>query len=126
MNEQQFKHRTKQLAIRILKMLAYLPETIPAKVIKDQVARSSTSVAANYRAACRARSRAMMAAKLDIVLEEADETLFWIELLVDLELLPMVRLQPLLSETDEIIALTVASLRTLRSVPNATLEPPRP
>ncbi len=76
--------------------------------------RSATSVGANYRAACRARSTADMIAKLKIVEEEADETLYWLELLIEADLMPVSRLTPLMQEVNEIIAMTVASIKTLR------------
>ena len=120
MNEQQFKQRTKQLALRVIRMVEALPNGIVAQVIGKQVLRSATSVAANYRAACRSRSTEAMIAKLDIVLEEADETLFWLELLIDSGLLPAARLANLSSETNEITAMTIASLKTLRTKSHKT------
>jgi four helix bundle protein len=81
MNEQQFKARTKKLALRIIRLVEALPNGIVANVIGKQILRSATSVGANYRAACRRRSTDAMIAKLDIVLEEADETLFWLAIL---------------------------------------------
>ena len=92
-----------------------LPKGIVAEVIGRQILRSATSVAANYRAACRSRSNEAMIAKLDIVLEEADETLFWLELLIESESMPSARLADLMAETNEIIAMIIASLKTLRS-----------
>jgi four helix bundle protein len=91
-----------------------LPKDMTASVIGRQVLRSGTSVGANYRAACRARSTTDMIAKLKIVEEEADETLYWLELLVEADLVPASRLKPLMEETNEILAMTVASIRTLR------------
>ena len=115
MNEQQFKDRTKQLALRVIRMIEVLPPGRTADVIGKQILRSSISVAANYRAACISRSDAAMIAKLDIVLEEADETLFWEEMLVDSGLVAEARMADLLAETREITAMTVASLKTLRA-----------
>ncbi len=83
----------------------------------NQVARSGTSVGANYRAACRARSKAEFIAKLGIVEEEADETLFWLELIEDSGLLPPAKLADLKTEANELVAITVASIRTARSAP---------
>jgi len=74
------KARTKQFALRVMKLIDALPRTIQGRAIANQIIRSATSVAANYRAACRARSRAEFAAKIGIVEEEADETAFWLEL----------------------------------------------
>ena len=115
MNEQLFKHRTKQLALRVIRLADALPTSRSADVIGKQIVRSATSVGANYRAACRGRSDATMIAKLDIVLEEADETLFWIELLTEAGLISEARVSDLMTETDEIVAMTVASLKTLRA-----------
>ena len=115
MNEQQFKDRTKQLALRVIQVVNSLPSTRAANVIGRQLLRSGTSVGANYRAACRAKSTADMIHKLTIVEEEADETLYWMELLIEAELVPRQLLSDLMGETDEILAMTVASLKTLRS-----------
>jgi len=115
MNEQQFKDRTKHLALRVIRLADALPPGRSADVIGKQIVRSATSVGANYRAACRGRSDATMIAKLDIVLEEADETLFWIELLTEAGLVSAARVSDLMTETDEIVAMTVASLKTLRA-----------
>ena len=115
MNEQQFKDRTKRLALRVIRLADALPPGQSADVIGKQIVRSATSVGANYRAACRGRSDATMIAKLDIVLEEADETLFWIELLTEAGLVSAARVSDLMTETDEIVAMTVASLKTLRA-----------
>jgi four helix bundle protein len=115
MNEQQFKDRTKNLALRVIRLADALPRGRSADVIGKQIVRSATSVGANYRAACRGRSDATMIAKLDIVLEEADETLFWMELLTEAGLISETRISELMKETDEIVAMTVASLKTLRA-----------
>lgn len=116
MDEQQFKDRTKALALRIIRLVGALPTNErAADVIGKQLIRSGTSVGANYRAACRARSTAELIAKLSIVLEEADESLYWMELLVDSNLIPANKLQSLMTETNEIISMLVASLKTLRS-----------
>src|SRR5690242_1294211 len=115
MNEQQFKDRTKQLALRVIRMIEVLPPGRTTDVIGKQILRSATSVTANYRAACISRSDAAMIAKLDIVLEEVDETLFWEELLVDSGLVAESRMAELLAETREITAMTIASLKTLRA-----------
>ena len=116
MDEQEFKDRTKALALRVVRLVGALPKTErAADVIGKQLLRSGTSVGANYRAACRARSTAELIAKLSIVLEEADESLYWMELLVDSHLMPANKLQSLMAETNEIISMLVASLKTLRS-----------
>jgi len=96
-------------------MVDVLPSKRSADVIGKLILRSATSVAANYRAACISRSDAAMVAKLDIVLEEADETLFWEELLIESGLVPEARIADLLAETREILAMMIASLKTLRA-----------
>ncbi len=113
-DKQAFQKRTKQIAIRIIKMTDALPNSKAGDVIGRQIIRSATSVGANYRAACRAKSTADFINKLKIVEEEADETLFWLELIVEADLLPPSRLASLMKETDEIIAMTVASIKTQR------------
>ncbi|MDY6876076.1 MAG: four helix bundle protein [Chloroflexota bacterium] len=114
MDKEQFMARTKSLALRVIKLVEALPKNHTASVIGKQLLRSATSVGANYRAACRARSTADMIAKLKIVEEETDETLYWLELLVEANIMPEDRLGPLMTETDEILAMTVASIKTLR------------
>ncbi len=114
MDEKAFKARTKQLALRVIRLVESLPKGMTANVIRRQVLRSATSVGANYRAACRAKSVADMIAKLSIVEEEADETLYWLELLVEAGLVPETRLSDLMQETDEIVAMIVSSIKTLR------------
>lgn len=112
--EAEFKQRTKQLALRVIRLVESLSRNPTADVIGRQILRSATSVGANYRAACRAKSTADMIAKLSIVEEEADETLYWLELLVEINLIPEERLKPLMQETDEIVAMIVSSIKTLR------------
>jgi len=115
MNEEQFKQRTKQLALRVIRMVEALLPGRAADVMAKQIIRSATWVAAHYRAACVSRSDAAMIAKLDIVLEEADETLFWEEMFVESGLVTEMRIADLIVETREITAMTVASLKTLRA-----------
>ena len=112
MNEIEMKKRTKQFALRILKMADVLPKSRSANAIANQIVRSGTSVGANYRALCRAKSRADFINKTSIIEEEADETGFWLELIVDAGLLTSARVQPLLKEADEITAILVASRKT--------------
>ena len=114
MDEEQFKARTKKLALRVIKMVQTLPQEPSAAIIGRQILRSATSVGANYRAACRAKSTADMITKLKIVEEEADETLYWLELLVEAKIVPESRLDALMQETNEIVALTVSSGITRR------------
>ena len=106
------KARTKQFALRMMKMVDALPRTIQGRAIAKQIIRSATSVAANYRAACRARSRAEFIAKIGIVEEEAVESYFWLELIIDSGLLTEDRIRPLLSEAGELVAIMAASRKS--------------
>jgi four helix bundle protein len=115
MNEQEFKDRTKKLALRVIRLVGKLPNNYIAEVIGKQLLRSATSVGANYRAACRGKSTADLIAKLGIVLEEADECLYWMEILIEAELVAAEKLKSLMSETNEIIAMIVTSIKTLRT-----------
>jgi four helix bundle protein len=114
MNEQEFKERTKAVALRVIKLTETLPNRRAADVLARQLLRSSTSIGANYRAACRSRSTADMISRLSVAEEEADETIYWIELLVDAGFVAPKRVQLLEEEVDEIVAMTVASIKTLR------------
>ena len=114
MDENLFKQRTKQLALRFIEIVDALPKNRTADVIGRQLIRSGTSIDANYRAACRGKSTADVIAKLRIVEEEADESAYWMELLIESGLIAEARLSELLQETNEIIAMTVASIRTLQ------------
>jgi four helix bundle protein len=113
-NEPDLKKRTKAFALRIFKLVDALPKTTTGRALASQIVRSGTSVAANYRAACRARSTADFIAKMGIVEEEADETLFWLELLEESGLVPAAKLTAIKREVDELIAITVASIKTAR------------
>jgi four helix bundle protein len=115
MNEKEFKDRTKQIALRVIKLVESLPETKPAQIIGRQLLRSATSVGANYRAACRGKSEADVLHKLSIVEEEADESLYWLELLAESKIVSEIKLSALIRDTNEIVAMTVASIKTLRS-----------
>ena len=112
--KEELKIRYKAFALRVMKMVEALPSGLSADVIAKQVVRCATSVAANYRAACRARSKAEFIAKLGIVEEEADETLFWLEMIEEAELLPTSRLEALKTEANEIVAITVTSIKTAK------------
>lgn len=114
MNEKEFKDRTKRLALRIIRLVEALPKDRTGEVIGKQLLRSGTSVGANYRAACRAKSTADIIAKLSIVEEEADESLYWMELLAEAGLIPAEKLTDLMLETNEIVAMTVSPIKTLR------------
>jgi len=109
MNEQEMIARTKQFALRTMKLVGALPRSIQGRAIGGQLMRSGTSVAANYRAACRARSKAEFIAKLGTVEEEADESAFWMELIIAGGLLAAAQVQPLLVEAGELVAITAAS-----------------
>jgi len=115
MTEQEFKKRTKDIALRIIKLVDSLPGSKSSEVIGKQLLRSGTSVGANYRAACRAKSTADLLHKLSIVEEEADESLYWMELLIDAKIMPENKLAILMNDLNEIIAMIVASIRTMRS-----------
>jgi four helix bundle protein len=120
MNETQMKQRTKKFALRVLKLADALPKTRSGNAIAGQIVRCGTSVAANYRALCRTKSRADFINKTSIVEEEADESYFWLELLVGAGLLGSRQVQPLLQEANEITAILVASRKTAagRQVPS--------
>src|SRR6266542_4682928 len=113
-NEPDLKRRTKAFALRILKLVDAMPKTTAGRALASQIVRSGTSVAANYRAACRARSTADFIAKMGIVEEEGDETLFWLELLEESELVTATKLTAIKQEANELIAITVASIKTAR------------
>ena len=110
------KIRTKEFAIRIMKLYRSLPAGEECRVLGKQLLRSGTSVGANYRAACRARSKAEFVAKMGIVLEEVDETAFWLELLIDGGLMSEDKLRNLLQEANELSSIFVASLRTAKGI----------
>ena len=99
------RQRMKDFALRIVRLSRWLPKSCEGRVLAGQILRAGTSVAANYRAACRARSRAEFVAKLGVAVEEADESVFWLELLGDAEVVPKARLEPLMREANEILAI---------------------
>src|SRR5215472_11982800 len=103
------KARTKQFALRVMKLVDALPRTIQGRAIANQIIRSATSVAANYRAACRASSRAEFIAKIGVVEEEADESSFSLELIIDTSLCGQSQIEPLLQEAGELVAIMAAS-----------------
>jgi four helix bundle protein len=113
-NSQELKKRTKEFALRCIKMSDALPESVLGRHIKGQVVRSSTSVAANYRAACLAQSKAGFISKLSIVVEEVDETLFWLEIIIEEKLLPEKKVESLVQEADELTAIFVSTRKTAR------------
>jgi four helix bundle protein len=109
MDQNELKNRTKEFALRTMKLVRVLPKDIPGKVLANQLMRSATSVAANYRAACRARSKAEFVAKIGTVLDEADETELWIDLIVSDGMLPPRRCDRLLTEAGELISIFAAT-----------------
>jgi len=115
------KERTKKFALRIIRVIRSLPPGLEGRIIGHQLLRSGISVAANYRAVCRARSRPEFLAKLSIVIEESDECAFWLELLVDAELISEVKLKELKSEANQLVAIFNASRVTARKGSESTI-----
>jgi four helix bundle protein len=111
----ELQNRTKKFALRIIGAFSRLPKTDEARVLGRQFLRSGTAVAANYRAACRARSAADFISKISVVTEEADETLFWLELVVEAKLVPATKLAPLIAECEELLKIFSASLATAKA-----------
>ncbi len=114
MTAEELKKRTKTFALRIIRMVETLPKERTSDVIGRQLLRSGTSVGANYRSACRAKSSADFINKMTTVEEEADESIFWMELLVESSLIKQQRLNNLLMEANEILAITVSSINTAK------------
>ena len=114
MTKEELKIRTKLFALMIIKLIEDLPGTKAGHTIGNQIIRSGTSVAANYRAACRARSNADFISKITVVEEECDETLFWLELIMEADLLKKEKLHGILTEADELTAIFTASGKTAR------------
>ena len=112
LNREELQKRTKQFGLRVMKLCDALPRSRSANVIANQLLRSATSVGANYRSACRARSSADWINKLGVVIEEADESAYWLELIIDGELLPVAKVAALLKEADELTAIFTASQMT--------------
>ena len=114
MNEIQLKNRTKEFAKNIIKLCRKLPNNREGRLIGDQLFRSGTSVAANYRAACRGRSKAEFVSKLAIVEEEADESMLWLELIKEMRISGESLVDDLIKESDEIVAIAVSSIKTTK------------
>ena len=114
MGPEELRVRTKQFAVRVVRLYKSLPFSAAAQVLGRQLLRCGTAVAANYRAACRGRSRAEWIAKIGLVVEEADESCFWIEMLSDCDIVPAGRLKDLQQEAIELSKLFTASQRTAR------------
>lgn len=113
--QEQLRSRTKQFALRIIRLFRRLPRSPDAQILGKQLLRSGTSVGANYRAAGRARSKGEFISKIGIVVEETDETIFWLECLVESGIVKRELLQDLLTEANELVAIFAASQRTARS-----------
>jgi four helix bundle protein len=124
MNPNDFKKRTKLYALRIIRLFEALPKNGICAVLGRQLLRSGTSVGANYRAACRAKSRADFIAKLENVEEECDETLYWLELLIESGQIRLSRVSNLLKEGDELMALVVSSINTARKGQKSAIRNP--
>ncbi len=118
MTEAQMKDRTKQFALRVMKLVDALPKTTGGRALGGQLVRSGTSVAANYRAACRARSVADFANKISIVEEEADESSLWMELIMESGLIQRGKVAELHDESEQLVAMMVASRKTARAASN--------
>src|SRR6266436_2414250 len=114
MIQQEMKKRTKDFAKRIIRLCRELPRNEESRLIRNQLFRSGTSVGANYRAACRGRSKADFVSKLGIVLEEADESLYWMEIIVETDIMKPDRLKPLMEEASQLVAIFVSSLNTAK------------
>ncbi len=114
MNSEELKKRTKKFALQVIEAVKKFPRTMPGEIVGRQVVRSATSVGANYRSACRAKSQADFISKLGIVEEEADETLYWLELAVDSKLMEMTDASPLIKEADELTSIFTASRKTAK------------
>jgi len=118
MDKRELQDRTKQFALRVLNLVDALPRTASGRAISTQLVRAATSVGANYRSACRARSRAEFAAKLGIAVEEADESLYWLELVRDGKLVPKDKLSLLLKEADELTAILASGRKSAVNTSN--------
>jgi four helix bundle protein len=110
-----FKKRTQEFTLRIIKLYKSLSGTVEGQVIGKQLLRSGTSVAANYRAACRARSRAEFFSKMSIIVEEADETVFWLELIMSIQIIPSRQLESLMVEAIEILSIVAKARKTTKT-----------
>jgi len=114
MDQRELKRRTKAFAIKIVRIFESLPQKGAALVLGRQLLRSGTSVGANYRSACRAKSAADFIAKMGTVEEEIDETIYWLELLIEIGILTPDKTEKILKEANELLAIVVASIKTAR------------
>ena len=115
MNAEELKERTKQFALRVMRLVDSMPTSLKARTIANQLVRSGTRVAANYRAACRSRSRAEFVSRIGVVEEEVDETALWLELIIADKILPEKKVAPLLTETNELVKIMASSVISART-----------
>jgi four helix bundle protein len=115
MNQDELKTRTKHFGLEIIRLVEALPKGETSYVIRRQLLRSATSVGANYRAACRGRSKAEFIAKLGIAIEEADESIYWLEMLVDAKLVPEEKVKEQINEANQLLAILTASSKTAQN-----------
>ena len=126
MTQEEMKMRTKQYALRVIRLVQSLPKNLVAEVLGKQLLRSGTSVGANYRAACRAKSTADFINKLSIVEEEADESIFWMELLIEGKIIKENLLENLMDEGNQILSIVVSSIKTSKEKRNPQSQIPNP
>jgi four helix bundle protein len=115
MTNDELKYRTKQFSLRILNLVEKMPNSISSRVVINQIVKSATSVGANYRAVCRARSDKKFVAKLNIVLEEADETQYWLEIIEEMKWINQLELEFLSKEAGELVTIFVTTLKTVNN-----------
>jgi four helix bundle protein len=121
MDSNELKNRTKTYSITILDLVEMLPNTISGRAVSNQIVRSGTSVGANYRAVCRARSDREFIAKMSIVIEESDETLFWLEIILQKEWVKKSQIDKIWNEGNELTAIFVSSMKTIKDRVNALI-----
>ena len=114
MKGENIKDRTMTFAIRVLNMVSAIPKDYSSQILSHQIVRSATSAGANYRAACRSKSRRDFVNKLKTVEEELDETIYWLEIIDESKIFPKERISPLISESDELLSIIVKSIQTAK------------
>jgi four helix bundle protein len=117
MNSEDMKARTRAFGLRIIRLAESLPDTPTARVIRNQMLRCGPAVGANYRAACRAKSKPDFISKMGNVEEEADETIYWMEMLIDADILKRDRIANLMDEGDQILSIVISSIKTTKGLP---------
>jgi four helix bundle protein len=123
MDAEELKRRTKKFGLDVIRLVESLPSSQTAKVIGNQLLRSALSVGANYRSSCRGRSKADFISKVGITIEEADESQHWLDMLGEAGLVPQDKLKPLIKESDELVAILTASVKTARENLNRRPQP---